>query len=328
VKQILEQRLPAWEPTHYPPFFIGLFYAFAIVLLPIGIGMYFTTIQTTVVELRYENLCNMTTDNYGAPVCNVTAYINVPRRMDPPIYMYYKLYNYYQNYRKYAKSRYDDQLGGTQNIAISSYSQNCDQFLYYNHGWNNQTYNAAYNNEQNVYVPCGAIAWSMFNDSFILYNTNQNVAPICDGKNPLSSNCTQNGIADVADVKRFKRGATGRNFSTTYYNEDGHYLPDIMDPDFMVWMRTSAQANFRKLYRIINVPIEAGNYPITIQQRYPVLKFGGGKSVILSTGSWIGGDNMTFSIMNIAVGGSSFLIATAFLFAFITQYIVRKARGN
>jgi hypothetical protein len=325
VKQILEQRMPAWEPTHWPPFYIGLFFTMAVVLLPIGIGMYFTTIQAVVVETRYENSCNMTANEFGAPYCNTTVYLNIPRRMEPPIYMYYKLYSFYQNYRKYAKSRYDEQLSGVANIPISSFSQACDQFLYYNHGWDNQSYNSAYNNEANVYMPCGTIAWSMFNDSFILSKPSGGV--VCDGINYAGTNCTKKGIADIADIQRFKRGASGRNFTTQYYNEAGHYLPDILDEDFMVWMRTSAMSNFRKLYRIINVPLDPGNYTIFVQNRYPVTKFGGGKSVILSTYTWIGGDNLTFSIMNMAVGGTAFLVASAFT-SFTIQFIVKRIRDS
>ena len=39
-----------------------------------------------------------------------TISIEVPKQMDPPIYMYYKLTNYYQNHRRYVKSRSDQQL--------------------------------------------------------------------------------------------------------------------------------------------------------------------------------------------------------------------------
>jgi hypothetical protein len=332
VKQILEQRLPAWEPTLYPPFVISMFFIVSVVLLPIGIGMYFSTIQVTSVETMYDSLCTMQPDQYGAPVCNVSTTITIPRRMDPPIYMYYKLYNFYQNYRKYVNSRFDEQLGGTPNIPLSSFSQYCDQFLFYNHGWNNQTPAATYNNDpQNVYMPCGVIAWSMFNDSFILYdrvNTSSSTNVICNGKNPdLSPNCTKNGIADIGDVKRFRRGASGRNYTTTYFNEDGHYLPDVIDEDFMVWMKTSALSTFRKLYRIINVPLEAGTYTLFIQQRYPVSKFNSQKSLILTTSSWIGGANLFFSLLNIVVGSSSFLIGCFFIFLFIVQHFIHKARS-
>jgi len=39
---------------------------------------------------------------------------------------------------------------------------------------------------------------------------------------------------------------------------------DVTDPDFIVWMRTAALPNFRKLYRIINETLAPGVYTFTV----------------------------------------------------------------
>jgi hypothetical protein len=323
----LEQNLVAWQPVHYPPYIIALFYCMCLVLLPIGIGMYFSTVATITVTQRYDDACTMTRNSYGSPVCNISKLaITIPVDMTPPIYMYYYITGFYQNYRLYAKSRYDSQLAGYTNLVTTDLSD-CSPFLFYGDRNNlNGTYTM-----NDVYMPCGMVAWSMFNDTFDLYsssivgnNTTYNL--LCNCSNPDNVNCTKNGITLITS-DLYRRGAVGRNYTTTYYGEAEHYLPDIMDPDFQVWMLTAHFPDFRKLYRIINVPLKAGTYYLDVNQRWPGA-YGGTKSIILSTGSWIGGQNLFFAILNIAVGGTAFLVATAFIFAFAVQYIVRRGCGK
>jgi hypothetical protein len=307
----------------WPPMAIGFLTLIALVLLPIGIGMYFTTIATGFVEQRYDNLCKMNTNNTNkSPTCNVTMLpISISKAMTPPIYMYYRIKGFYQNYRLFAKSRYDGQLAGYTNIATSDLSD-CSPFLYYGDRNNlNGTYTI-----NDVYMPCGLVAWAMFNDTFQIYSKNSTSSIICNGVQPENTNCTKKGIElPGTRAMLFKRGAYGRNFTSQYYGEAGHFVPDVEDEDFQVWITAAAMPDFRKLYRIINVPLNGTIY-ININQRWPVSAFGGEKSIILTTSSWIGGQNLVFSILNIAVGSISFLTATVLLFAFTTQYIVNRVK--
>lgn len=70
--------------------------------------------------------------------------------------MYYGLTNYYQNHRRYVKSRDDDQLLGKLNIPPSS---DCLPF--------------AEGTDGKPVAPCGAIANSLFSDTFDLVWTDQ-----------------------------------------------------------------------------------------------------------------------------------------------------------
>uniref|UniRef100_A0A0K0D0Q1 Transmembrane protein 30A n=1 Tax=Angiostrongylus cantonensis TaxID=6313 RepID=A0A0K0D0Q1_ANGCA len=66
------------------------------------------------------------------------------------VYIYYYLENYFQNHRRYVKSRNDKQyLGNLMEVS------DCEPYAY---------------NENNIPIaPCGAIANSMFNDTYELY---------------------------------------------------------------------------------------------------------------------------------------------------------------
>ena len=95
----------------------------------------------------------------------------------------------------------------------------------------------------------------------------------------------------------------------------------FLNEDLIVWMRTAALPNFRKLYRRIihNGDLAAGlpasqEYQLTIQYNYKVTPFKGTKSVILATTSLLGGKNPFLGIAYIVVGCICFLMGILFLF--------------
>ncbi|KAJ6770070.1 ALA-INTERACTING SUBUNIT 2-RELATED [Salix purpurea] len=81
---------------------------------------------------------------------NCSRILKVRKHMKAPIYIYYQLDNYYQNHRRYVKSRSDQQL---LHGLKSSNTGSCEP--------------EESNNGLPV-VPCGLIAWSLFNDTYTL----------------------------------------------------------------------------------------------------------------------------------------------------------------
>lgn len=79
------------------------------------------------------------------------------------VYMYYGLTNYYQNHRRYVKSRDDDQLLGRLSRTPSS---DCAPFAY------------ADENQLHPIAPCGAIANSLFSDTFELTSHERGTVPL------------------------------------------------------------------------------------------------------------------------------------------------------
>jgi len=123
----------------------------------------------------------------------------------------------------------------------------------------------------------------------------------------------------------------------------------VEDEHFMVWMRTAGLPTFRKLYAKIDTKLVAGEYqvevsngrPLTLEdgtttrwnyatgaaQRalFPVHGFGGKKSVVLSTTSFMGGKNPFLGAAYIVVG--SVCLALALLF-FIKDYLSPRKLGD
>ncbi|MBA0808843.1 hypothetical protein Gohar_024550, partial [Gossypium harknessii] len=103
-----------------------------------------------VVEIidRYETAC--VPDGYKND--------KVKKRMKKPIYVYYQLDNFYQNHRRYVKSRSDSQL--KENSSWDDVSSCKPEDM---------------SNDQPI-VPCGLIAWSLFNDTYSFSLNSQQLA--------------------------------------------------------------------------------------------------------------------------------------------------------
>ena len=210
------------------------------------------------VEARYDDQCN------GTSTCKVN--VTIPTLMKAPVYFYYGLTNFYQNHRQYVKSRDDKQLHGDSIASVGDASTFCDPV----------TSAGGSSNRSALYVPCGLIARSTFNDTFILNNldrgntiswTNDGIAWQSDLDGLYSSHPDSRGTPMEPPVP----GCTDLNNCT------------FQDPDFVVWMRVAALPTFRKLHRIISIDLEAGNYSVSINNNFPVYQFSGQKKFVLST---------------------------------------------
>jgi len=271
-----QQQLKAWQPILTPKPVISTFIILGTIFIPIGVVLLVASNNVIEVGQRYDNndACGINS------TCTIT--VNIPEKMTAPVYFYYKLENYYQNHRRYVKSRDDSQLRGQVVTSVSTL-QDCDPMISLDSS----------SDPSKFYLPCGLIAWSLFNDSFALSKDNT----------PIS--LRKKGIAWASDAdKKFKNPPAD--------SPGIRVIQDFEDEDFIVWMRTAGLPNFKKLYRIIDQDLEAGDYNVTIVNNYPVHQFSGTKSVVLSTTTWIGGKNPFLGYAYIIVGAICILLGVCF----------------
>lgn len=264
-----------------------MYFIVSAIFIPLGIIIY---IQSTELgntpPLRYDNdpRCDVGPgegefgDDPPERICSFT--VEVKHNITAPSYFYYGLVNFYQNARTYVESRSYEQLRGNP-VSVGG-ADTCDPLI------TNGT-------EDQVLVPCGLVANSRFNDSFLLCRD-------ADCEQPVSLN--KDVIAWEIDVeKRFLRSES--------YSEEENDL--IRSQDFMVWMRAAAYRNWKKLYRRIDDDLPAGNYTVIVTSRFPVESFGGEKFFFISDTTWFGGPNEILGISYIVVGGVALLLAIVFL---------------
>jgi len=271
-----QQQLPAWQPILTPLPVIITFLLIGVAFIPIGIALLVASNNVVEVMQRYD-------DNPSCPINgSCTISIDITDEMKQPVFLYYRLENYYQNHRRYVKSRNDQQLRGDVSQKYSDI-EDCDPI---------KSVDDSHEPSQ-FYLPCGLIAWSLFNDTFVLRHGNSTI--------PLR----KNGIAWSSDVRE--------KFNNPPLDAPGvRVIQDFEDEDFIVWMRTAGLPNFKKLYRIIEQNIPVGTYQVDIQNNYPVSSFSGRKFVVLSTTTWIGGKNPFLGWAFIVVGNICFLQGVGF----------------
>jgi len=199
----------------------------------------------------------------------------------------------------------------------------------------------------NTYAPCGLVANSLFNDTIRLVRctdpscstfervrqTGSDISWESDRKTKFSNPPVAAG-QDLCDAFV---GVKPPNWPVDACNL-GEAVPGVYNPfspefnssgrgykneDLIVWMRSAALPNFRKLYRrIVNEDLSDGQYGILIDYNYPVLNFKGKKRIVLSTVSWQGGKNPFLGICYLVVG--CLCVLSAAVFAIMIRFRSRE----
>ncbi|KAI5670985.1 hypothetical protein M9H77_11349 [Catharanthus roseus] len=291
-----QQSLPACKPVLTPAWVISTFFLMGMLCIPIGlICLHASRIVVEIVD-RYDTECVPDPFKGNKEVYikdssiskNCTRYLKVPKRMTAPVYIYYQLDNYYQNHRRYVKSRSDKQLlYGLKYKDTSSCSPEESQ------------------NGLPI-VPCGLIAWSLFNDTYSFFR----------GTDKLRVN--RKNIAWKSDREhKFGKNVYPFNFQNGSLIGGARLDPRVPlsdQEDLIVWMRTAALPSFRKLYGRIEEDLKKDDViSVYLSNNYNTYSFGGRKKLVLSTANWLGGRNNFLGMAYIAVGSCSILLALVFL---------------
>lgn len=154
--QFTQQSLPACKPVLTPKAVIATFLLMGLVFIPVGLVTLRASYSVVEIVDRYDMDCvpEEYRSNKVAYVKddsiskNCSRFLKVPKSMRAPIYIYYQLDNYYQNHRRYVKSRSDQQL-------------------LHGLGYNDTSPCRPLESSNDLpIIPCGLIAWSLFNDTF------------------------------------------------------------------------------------------------------------------------------------------------------------------
>ena len=154
-------------------------------------------------------------------------------------------------------------------------------------------------------TPCGLIAKSFFNDTFILRKENGNTVDILE-----------NNIAWASDVQFRFGNVDPMDVTPAVDSWNKAQWLDMTDEHFIVWMRTAALPNFRKLWGRIPDDVESGTYTLSIENNFDVADFNGQKGFLMSNANGLGGKNTFLGYLYIFIGVIAFALAIGFYWAY------------
>ncbi|XP_042499839.1 ALA-interacting subunit 5-like [Macadamia integrifolia] len=298
-----QQEIPACKPILTPRLVIMTFIIIGVVFIPIGLVSLFASEHVVEIVDRYDKDC--IPEKYSNDMVafirsiktNKTCLrtLTVPKLMKSPVYVYYQLDNFYQNHRRYVKSRSDKQL---RSKAFASETSTCSPEATTANG--------------SAIVPCGLVAWSLFNDTYGF--SVKNKALEVNKKNIAWKSDQDYKFGSDVFPKNFQSGGLigGAKLNSS--------KPLSEQEDLIVWMRTAALPTFRKLYGKLEVDLEAHEkITVLIQNNYNTYGFEGKKKLVLSTTSWIGGKNGFLGIAYLTVGGVCLFLAINFALVYVFQ---------
>jgi hypothetical protein len=147
-------------------------------------------------------------------------------------------------------------------------------------------------------------------------------------KNPQE--CTSSGNHTVECLRnQFKKFAKPKDWKRNLWELDTLNPENngLQNEDLILWMRTAAFSDFKKLHRKIHhrstkndelssdfeTGIPKGNYSLIIEYNFEVASFNGTKSILLCTLSVLGNRTAFLAIAYIAVGSICLLLGVVFL---------------
>lgn len=276
-----QQLLRAWQPVPTLTCAIIVYLIFGALFLGIGIFLYYEADGLHETRVRYDDTCG------SNPTCSIT--FKLDKEIKKPVFVYYEINNFYQNHRRYFKSKSPEQLRDGK-VKTKSEVGDCDPVkTNADIHFTSTSIGGSPLKKDDVAFPCGAMARSYFNDSYVIKYT--------DSTPDTTVTVTHKGIAWPDDkANKFK------NLEDTTKKNALQWL-DIEDERFMVWMRAAATPNFRKIWARIEEDVKAGSYKVDITNNWSVSTFNGKKYFILAETNSLGGKNYFLATVYIVMGG-------------------------
>lgn len=281
MKKLLKQELKSYTPEWNAKCSIITNLIIMISSFSIGITMLYFSKRFSMIEIKYTScLNNLPNFERFKRIC--TFPLQIDKRMEGPVFIYYKLQNFYLNHRHLVESKSWEELRGeevyTKNNCKNSYLMS-EMFPrnspFYTNQWGHNF------SENNVSSPCGLWARSFFNDTY----------------NLTFANGTRININEYDISNQYLK----ENFFKRRNDYKNKQWIDVENEHFINWMNIETSHNFKKIWGKINFDLEPGNYTLSVKYNYDIKKYNADKYVCISNSNRFGINNL-FGYFFIAIG--------------------------
>lgn len=227
-----QQKLQAWEPFLTPTTVLPAFLILGILCIPIGITLWI--MSDDIKDFSYDYTYCLR-NNGSTGVCRIR--FELREDFDDDVYLYYVLNNYHQNARRYLNSFEKKQVKGELRDGVTS---DCEPFDKNKFG--------------RTIVPCGAIANSMFNDTFEMFYLNKKYQikeDIMINRKKISWKTDRTDKwRNPPELSRFDDFEKPPNWphAANQFDPSDPENNGLKHEPFMVWMRVGAFPTVTKLY--------------------------------------------------------------------------------
>ena len=302
--RFLQQELPAVRPIPSVRANVGVPLLLGIANLIVGAAMIAASKGVVEVSIRYDDVeaCrDAHVTSGGETVCTVQAVIQ--KDMHGPVFVHYGLDRFHQNARRYATSSAYAQYHFPDRTFQTAELHLCLPELFLG----STGYDGAFSEANDLpngglITPCGLVAWTFFNDTYQLgvarFGTTSEPSSPAD-EVLLAFDAQPERIARRNDLSLFGpvRAENYNPDAFPQFRGGGTANRMLNDEERLItWMRLAARPKFRKPYARLDAPedgapvFRAGDVvSIGVHNRYDTYRFGGTKTVVLTTLSWYGG---------------------------------------
>lgn len=282
-----QQKLPGWRPVPSMGRTLVIYFGFGIIF--VGLGVLILLFSNNIVEYN-EDYCK----DQSAKSCIIE--FNITKKMEPNIMVYYKIDGFYQNHRRYMKSKSDKQLEG-KDISEEE-AEVCEPVITNEQMGKDKSIDKKDLVGKDISIPCGLMAKSFFNDTFIFKYINDTNVTV-----------NETNIARKSDKEKYKNVNLSRQWINLEENEH-----------FMVWMKPSPLPNFKKLWGRIETQLDANTtIKVEIENNYNVSSLispNATKHLIITTVNNFGGKNTFLAIGCLILGGVCLILGIIFFIGF------------
>ncbi|CAD6190567.1 unnamed protein product [Caenorhabditis auriculariae] len=317
-RSILTQQLSGHDFVPNAQFSISTTLFFSLTFIALSAFVYAANSEVVEYVIRY--------DNSSKPQASIE--IQIDTHVPPPVLFFYKLQNFPRNHRRMQHSVCYRQLIGEDSsmcetprlryrmnkyFCASAINVSCPEWL---------PMCAAVPRCTKYFAPMGAVAASMFNDTFHLEHSSFGGVPF-----------TTAGIVSEEEMRMYAESPTSNSkklcdhamFQNTIKPESWpkHIceMGGYRNIDFIVWMRPVAYSSFNKIYRHLDPSgafengLPPGRYTLYIENNF--FNDGTEKFFKILHPSWLGTKNRFFFLGFLFLGVIFLFVAIFFLVWFV-----------